>query len=993
MEDLKVVLGYGPPEESMMVSMRNLGVLFLAVVGAGGKAVATDHTGWFPFYMPWNDTSVNVVNQAWSVPRPAGAKGFLQTTPEGTFRFADSPERVRFAGFVSVAQANFPDSADAPLIAARLAKLGVNLMRVHLMDVDGIYGVFASGSNTRTLDPVRMRRMDWFLKNLRDRGIYYNFCVQAGRVFKSGDSLRAPVTNDQSKFVTLFDPRLMDLQKEFAAAIANHVNPYTGLAYAKDPAVATWELTNENQLYMGWLSWGSSAWDSLSPSRPGGIAPASYRYLDTLWNLWLARKYPNDSALAAAWSGASGALVNQIPNRSFETNLSGWTHWIDPTSEAAISVGRTTAQARSGVASLRVSVVQTGAKPEDASVIKTGLSAREGASYRLRWWAKTTVPAEQTVAFLKESEWTWYGNGQCQVDTTWTPCETFVSVPESLSGNLRFNMGFGDLSGIWWIDSVAFEEYAGDGLRPGESLGGMSVRRSSRSTLGALSAARVSDESRFYAATESVYIARLGGYLRDTLGIQVPVTFTNNWFGTGSVASQARADYIDAHWYWDHPNFPNGWSNTDYTMQNRPMVRDAVGSTVSSFSLMRVKGKPLVSSEYNHPWPNEYQSEVMPFHYAWLGFLDADGGLLHAYADYDVARYKLPYMEQFFNAGLNPLVTSQMALARLFRTGRIAPTSSWRGVSLTDSSLHADARMRRDGRPALSPRALLQTPMRWDDFDASADRIPVAVDPGSRIVSNTQELLWDEAKGLFQIDNPWWQGSVGFLADGSASSKLFVRSFRTTGGVDFGAVHLVSSDTSVLGTGAPMLLLASARVENSGTVWNTARTALTRRFVGKDTVLCEPATGWIGVLPGRRDSVSVWALGPTGDRTSLLPVSWSGDTLWIELPGTSLWYEVVPGNASSPTVKAHPRSVRRVALVPTASGLQWSMPEGGSALLRLDARDVSGRLVASGSHDLSGQRGIVPLPVVGTGMVFWEARLDSPEGTQSMRWKSTAIAR
>ena len=976
-----------------MTSMRSLGVLAVGLLGAVPTVGATDHTGWFPFYMPWNDTSVNVVNQAWSVPRPAGAKGFLQTTPEGTFRFADSPERVRFTGYVSVAQANFPDSGDAPLIAARLAKLGVNLMRVHLMDVDGVYGVFSDGSNTRSLDPVRMRRMDWFLKNLRDRGIYYNFCVQAGRVFKVGDSLRAPVTNDQSKFVTLFDPRLLELQKEFAAAIANHVNPYTGLSYAKDPAVATWELTNENQLYMGWLSWGSSAWDSLSIDHPGGMAPASYRYLDTLWNLWLSRKYPTDSVLAAAWAGSAGTQANQIANRSFETNLAGWSNWSDPASEAAISVGRTTAQALSGKASLRVTVDATGAKAGDASVSKTGLSTRAGASYRLRWWARTTVPAALGVSFLKENVWTWYGDASCDVDTSWTPCEAFVSVPESLAGTFRFNVNFGDLSGVWYLDSVSFEEHAGDGLRPGESTARFSVSRSSRSTLGSLSPARVSDESRFYAATESVYVARLGGFLRDTLGIRVPVTFTNNWFGTASVASQARADYIDAHWYWDHPNFPNGWSNTDYTLQNRPMVRNAEGSTVSSFSLMRVKGKPLVSSEYNHPWPNEYQSEVMPFYYAWLGFLDADGGLLHAYADYDVARYKLTVLEQFFNAGLNPVLSSQMALARLFRTGRIAPTTSWRDVSLTDSTLHAEARARRDGRPALAPRALLQTPLRWDSFEASVDRIPTVADPGPRIASNTGELLWDETRGVFQVDNPWWQGAVGFLADGSASSRLVVRSFRTTGGLDFGAVHLVSTDTSILGSGAPMLLLASARVENSGTVWNASRTALTRRFLARDTVLCEPVTGWIGLLPGRRDSVSVWALDPRGDRSTLLPVSWSGDTLWVDLPGTSLWYEVVPGNASSPTVKVSPRTVSRSSLSLSSAGLLWSVPEGGSSMLRLQARDASGRKVVSATHALEGVRGMVPYPPTRTGMLFWEARLESAQGLRVHRWKAPSLER
>jgi len=973
------------------MSIRSIVAIWVLALSAIAGAAATDHAGWFPFYMPWNDTSVNVVNQAWSVPRPAGAKGFLTTTPAGTFRFAESPERVRFSGFVSVAQANFPDSLDAPLIAGRLAKLGVNLMRVHLFDVDGVYGLFANATDTRVLDPIKLRKMDWFLKCLRDRGIYYNFCVQSGRVFKEGDSLRAPVTNDQSKYVSLFDPRLKALEKEFAASIARHVNPYTGLSYAQDPAVATWELTNENQLYLGWLSWGSSSWDSATAAHPTGMAPASYRYLDTLWNLWLAKRYGTDSVLAAAWSSSGGSGVNQIANASFEANLGGWTSWSDPATDASIRVARTTAKAFSGKASLSVTVLSQGTNSYDASVIKQGLSASAGRSYRLRWFAKTDTAGSLRAEFMKETEWTWYGATDCAVDTGWTSCEAYVTVPEDLAGNLRFNLNFGTSHGTWWIDSVVFGEYAGDGLRPAEHLADISIKRSSRAGIGAISSSRASDESRLYGSVESTYVAELSGYLKNDLGIRVPVTFTNNWFGTASIASQARSDYMDGHWYWDHPSFPNGWSDIDYSMRNVPMVRDAAGSTASAFCLSRVAGKPFVSSEYNHPWPNEYQSEVMALDYAWLGFLDADGGLLHAYADYDVKRYKLTYLEQFFNAGLNPILMSQMGLARVFRTGGIAPTRSWNGISLTDSSVHADARLRKDGRPTLPARGLLQTPTRWEDFHASADRMPVVVDPGSDIASNTGELHWNETKGIFKVDNAHWQGAVGFLSEGTSTSRLMVRSFRTTGGFDFGAIHLIGADSAGLGTGHPMLLLASARVENRGTIWNSARSALTTRFGTRDTVLCEPVKALVGILPGRRDSVSVWSLGPTGERVKALAVGWSGDTLWVELSGTSLWYEVASAEASSPLTGVSVRAPRGATLVPGAKELRWTLSEGAGGLLVLKARNPQGRVLAQSALALAGRSGVVPLPTNLRGIVFWEAVITSGQERSTRAWSSLEV--
>ena len=99
-----------------------------------------------------------------------------------------------------------------------------------------------------------------------------------GRIYKPGDGIDSPIKNDQSKYVTLFNQKIIELQKDFSEKIIGHVNPYTGLTYADDPAMANLELTNENSLFNGWLGWNS---DYIFGDVTNGIGPFYSNELDT----------------------------------------------------------------------------------------------------------------------------------------------------------------------------------------------------------------------------------------------------------------------------------------------------------------------------------------------------------------------------------------------------------------------------------------------------------------------------------------------------------------------------------------------------------------------------------------------------------------------------------------------------------------------------------------------------------------------------------------
>lgn len=104
--------------------------------------------------------------------------------------------------------------------------------------------------DTRHFDPVCIERHDYLIKCLKEQGIYICTDVTTYRKFKSGDGVHdADLLTDNMKAVALYDPTMIELQKEYAYNYWTHVNPYTGLAYKDDPTFVLLDITNENDLF------------------------------------------------------------------------------------------------------------------------------------------------------------------------------------------------------------------------------------------------------------------------------------------------------------------------------------------------------------------------------------------------------------------------------------------------------------------------------------------------------------------------------------------------------------------------------------------------------------------------------------------------------------------------------------------------------------------------------------------------------------------------
>ncbi len=208
---------------------------------------------WRPFTLTWDDAPLDL-SFLYEQEKPAGKHGFL-TVQGDRMVFQDGTEG-RFWGTCFNSGANFPTHDESEMVARRLAKFGVNIVRFHQMDAEWAtpnlfqFNRAKPKDNTRTFDPESIERLDYLIYCLKQLGIYIYLDLLTYRQFRPGDGVDAVDQLGQAaKPYTYFDPKLIALQKEFNRDLWLHTNPYTKLAYKDDPAIALTGIKNESDMF------------------------------------------------------------------------------------------------------------------------------------------------------------------------------------------------------------------------------------------------------------------------------------------------------------------------------------------------------------------------------------------------------------------------------------------------------------------------------------------------------------------------------------------------------------------------------------------------------------------------------------------------------------------------------------------------------------------------------------------------------------------------
>jgi hypothetical protein len=293
--------------------------LVLVVLGASsvgtaraGSApgVVTDTTGW----IPWEHAAApalagSALDMSGLLEAPAGGHGFL-TVRGDHFAFEDGTD-ARFWGGNFFGEANFPEKEDAERLADIVARAGANIIRLHHLDVvapwtDKVVQRSLFGGQqpetTRVLDPEMLDRFEYLVHCLKERGVYVFVSHLSSRMVRPGDGFPGPWEAAEEigwglKFEGMFDPFLIELQKEYLARLLTHVNPYTGLALVNDPVLAMTEVINENT--------------TLWPQEEGAFSLDTDYYramLRSQFGAWLVDEVGDREALATRWTPGGGEV-------------------------------------------------------------------------------------------------------------------------------------------------------------------------------------------------------------------------------------------------------------------------------------------------------------------------------------------------------------------------------------------------------------------------------------------------------------------------------------------------------------------------------------------------------------------------------------------------------------------------------------------------------------------------------------------------------------
>lgn len=916
------------------------GARVLVAVGLATPLVVSGAAPLQPFVLPWNDVSAGVTDLRPWQPAAAGAQGWVAVTEDGHYTLAG--ERIRFLGVNIGAGAAFPTAARADVHAARLARFGINSVRLHHLEAPwepaGVLIDYPSGSS-RQLSAARLDRLHYFVAALAREGIYTNLNLLVSREFQATDGLGPEITQlgwKDQHVLGFFDATALALHQEYATSLLSAPNPHRGgLPLAQDPAVAFVEIMNENGLVQKWYE---NVLDGL---------PAVYRAtLQARWNAWLSEHYADTAALLAAWGAIDQPLgANQLTNGTFASGVAGWNA---ERHETAVASFTGTSDFTGGGPALRINVTIAGPANWNVQLNQSPLSLVAGQVYTVSFWARSNVAVPFSAGIQKAyPDWSTLAPGLGgNFSPTWTQYQWIFQAGVS-DTNARLNFGgFGDRVCTVWLADVRFSPGGQiGGLPAGVTLEAGTVPPVTR-TPGALAAtsAQHHDWLAFLADCERDYWTAMYQHVKVTLG------YTGIVWGTIIANSppnaQAVFDATDSHAYWQHPQFPAGqeWDLEAWTVNNVSMVNEANGGTLGGLARQRVLGRPHNITEYQHASPNTYASEAPLLVAAYGALQDWDGIWMFDYTTVDAAGAGV--MNGYFDQAQHPAKMANLLLAAaMFRRADVSRARKNYVLPLTPAT-EIDLMQTRGGAWSIADGAHLDVPASLAlvsrvalaiGEDATGLDAPPAAPVGPVLVADTGELTWDNSRvtgGIVTVDTARTKAVVGF-ADGATfdlGGVVLAPGITRQGWCTLG-ITLQAGRAFDHAGGGSALVVATGDIENTGMGWKSAARNSVGSQWGTAPTLVEVVPATI-TLPVATNRVQGWVLDGNGQRVATLPVSDAGGRARVTLggAGTTLWYEIAIAPVAetvAPVVTLQPMSLAVAAGSPAVLSAEvdgWPTP-------------------------------------------------------------------
>lgn len=368
---------------------------------------------------------------------------------------------------------------------------------------------------------------------------------------------------------------------------------------------------------------------------------------------------------------------------------------------------------------------------------------------------------------------------------------------------------------------------------------------------------RLRDFLLFLADTDRAYFNRLRRAVQSETDTLVPVTGTQMGYGgVLNFDSQAQMDYLDEHFYIDHPDFPTPtWDRNDWRIHNSSASGGEL-TRMLTLALRRDVRKPFVISEYNQPFPNKQSSEILPLMAAIAAAQDWDGLFFFDYLDGD---NWATTPSAFTLSGDWGKYAAMGQSAMLFRQAMVATLPAQTIIPFGAQARVAVAATRDPGalethvsvRYGVTPELATQARLAMDLTGTASLGKQTA--PAAPLRSANGEMIYDAQQRTVELRTPQARGFFGFvmnrrIGDDTAAVELLGR------GRGFTGVLITALDDHPLVSSRHMLISASSAVTGNQPGSMPPRPKELIRYKN-DTAwwTLEPDAGMTGKPSGPRD--------------------------------------------------------------------------------------------------------------------------------------------
>ena len=819
----------------------------------------TPKDGWIPFTTPFPDTTTNITHIGQIVlDPPAGHHGKIYVGVDGHLYFEDGT-RARFFGTNVCFSACYPDYSTTDIIVEQIAKQGFNMVRFH--HLDGALTSAPGSNSSRVLNHEVLDKFDYLFARLKEKGIYSAIDLYSIRRLKSGDNIpfydSLNTSISRLKRVYMFYPPAYALFRDYPDSLLTHINPYTGIAYKDDPSLVFIDPVNEGTLidHYFWEHWDDQGNDL--------YLPRFYKAeLETLWNDWLYNKYQWDTTLIRAWSGDTGTGPNQIINGEFTDTTNGTPDfWFFNQFSGSATWGVEDAGLSTEPA-VYVDVTSPGQYSWHIQLGQKSLLIYADSTYEIRFRAKSNISRSFDIVVQQDhNPWNVYYS--TTINTT-PSAQTFI-LPfyASISDSVQLTFNLGSEIGKVWIDTVElFRAPFGTILDPGESLATRTIKLITWHNRYLYSPYRIFDQIRFFYDKESKFYNLITSLLRDTLNVQALITSSHYWANELQQRAWAElTDVMDAHCYFDHPQFPNQpWDTLDFRIHNHYFGEGGYGESMfTGINSRSAAGKPMIITEWQHPAPNESRYVTLVPFAGYCRLRDYDAILTFAFAHSEES-YWSDHIRPFFDSSGKP--THFILL-------RFASLAFLRDFSPED--------LERTPWNQYDPELLLR-----DVYAGNYWQRAILSSPRDRVFN---QFYWNSQKALFILNTKGTKAFTGQAKNDTAQ----LGGIKVVGGDDGAFVASRVESTTYYTT---FLTAAISRFENSNMVWVDSTKTQGMLNWGNTPCLAESVsfyTYW------NADSLQISKLNPNGEPISIISITDTNNVVpWLIRTGIDsvCWYEV-----------------------------------------------------------------------------------------------------